>query len=130
MAGCWALLGMTAACTKKKPLYDLEYLQGEWLRLPGEKPQYDGMRLKIESDYARITELPSGYSNYFEIGDLKWKDITPRFFRSGEVHYRFHDAGSSGGYWSGSMQVVDDSTLKISHELPLDGGEQWWRKIQ
>lgn len=128
IAACCFGLGLLAACSKKEPLYSLSILQGEWIRISGEKPEYDSMRVRVDIDYAVLLAIPSNDTTYFQVGDIKWRDISPRPVEDIDAHFRFYELSSTGDYLSGNITVVDDSTIQLTKGYWIDGDKQTWRK--
>lgn len=125
------LLGFSA-CSTESPLYDLDDLQGKWLRISSNDTRSDSMILEVRNDSAVILHAPSG-SN-FASGQVKWRSLNP-IARPGD--FECTDLSANGERWPATIYVAGISATTISGEIDLSsqkfsnapGGNQIWIKI-
>lgn len=126
-----SLLFFFGACRKAPtPRYELSYLNGIWERIDGEKLEYDGMQIRIENGSGQIIDIPSGYTEYFQVGNLKWKDISP--IGGDFIDFYMFDLSSTGDYASlVKIYSVEQDTINVTHnDITPDGTQQTWVRIQ
>jgi hypothetical protein len=122
------ILGLSfSSCRKNNPLYSLDDLQGEWIRIQSNKPFYDSMVVNVEESIARIENIRP--NNYFGLGDIKWRQIAP----NRDSVFSYEELASDGNYYSGiiilSKNIVDSADiLFVFPELSSgeNGDEQIW----
>lgn len=100
--------------------YNLDQIQGQWIRVGGNNPSNNGMIVNVENDKGFIVEpAESG----FDVGEVKWNDIDAQ----DERHYRYGELGSDYSYYPSSIKFGIDDTLRISvDQQPGDGYIQKW----
>lgn len=116
-----------SACRKNDPIYSLDDLQGEWIRIQSNKPFYDSMVINVEESIGRISNIRA--NNYFDLGDIKWDQISP----NRDSVFSYEELASDGNYYSGSIILAKnlvDSTdiLFVQPELSsgANGDDQIW----
>lgn len=111
-AGMLLLLSLTS-CRKNNPIYSLEDLQGEWIRSQSNKPAYDSMVVEIDQSIGRILNISP--NNYFSLGNIKWRDISP----SSDSTFSYEDLGSDGNYYSGRIILSKNTdNIDLLYVLP------------
>lgn len=135
---CFILFEQTA-CTKRSfPInYDLSFLEGKWIRVGSSKVEYDSMVLEIDGGTARILAMPSGAGDDFEVGNLKWQNITA----IGDEYFDFVMTDLSG------LKAEDEAWVRVLEDGSSTGGrsrifvihrtyeeesgsDQWWVKME
>ncbi|MCH2045653.1 MAG: hypothetical protein MK212_16170 [Saprospiraceae bacterium] len=127
------------ACSKRNfpQNYDLSFLEGKWIRVGSSKVEYDSMVLEIEGGTARILEMPYGAGDDFQVGDLKWQNITA----IGNEYFDFlmNDLSGLGTEEEAWIRVLEDasstggqSRIFVIHRVYEEdaGSDQWWVKLE
>ena len=99
--------------------YNLDAIQGDWYRVGGNNPDYNGMLVNIVNNSGTVL-IPAGSS--FKIGDIKWKDIEGQ----DNNKYTHKELGSDSKYYDASMRLGTDDTLRIDVGNAGAGNEQKW----
>ncbi|PWK19674.1 hypothetical protein [Xanthomarina spongicola] len=102
-----------------EPTYNLDALQGDWIRVGGNNPNNEGMVVKVTNDKAKILDpVASG----FLVDDIKWKTIEA----IDEENYNHLELGSDLNYYNGTIEFGVDDTLRISVGSSGPGSVQKW----
>lgn len=115
-----------ASCQKNSPIYSLDDIQGEWIRIQSNKPIYDSMVVEIDQSIGRVLNISP--NNYFSLGEIKWRDISP----SSDSTFSYEDLGSDGNYYSGRLILSKNTdNIDLLFVLPEaysgpNGDEQVW----
>ncbi|MFB6318153.1 hypothetical protein [Saccharicrinis sp. FJH54] len=99
-----------------------EALQGKWVRVESNNVNNDGMVIKVANNQGIILSVKEVLS--FNVGDIKWKDITP----AGSDMYTYEELGSDNNYYPAEITLENDTTLMISVSSAGAGNEQKWVK--
>ncbi len=116
---CFSLL----ACRKNTTNIALSELSGTWIRNEAGSANYSGMKLILRSDFAMVD---SGTLGSFQIGDRKWRNISP----DRDSFFAYEELGSDGLYYTAKFRVRFDSILRIFPVVLFegDGRLQIWEK--
>lgn len=97
----------------------LKVLHGNWLRVGGNNPVNNGVKVKVVNHEGEVIDKSkSGY----QVGEIKWKDI---YAIDGES-FLYQELGSDRNYYSASMEMGMDDTLRLSVEAAGPGNIQKW----
>lgn len=99
--------------------YSLDPIQGDWYRVGGNYPEYNGMLVNIANNTGTVI-IPAGSS--FNNGDIKWKDIEGVDTNK----YTHQELGSDSQYYDAAMRLGIDDTLRIIVGNAGAGNEQKW----
>lgn len=99
--------------------YPLDDLQGNWIRIGGNNPTNNGMKINVNNDAGTITDAQQ--SN-FMIGDIKWKDIVGQ----GSGNYTHQELGSDYNYYPAAISLGVDDTLRVDVNNSGAGNIQKW----
>ena len=103
----------------KKPKNNLEQIQGSWVRVGGNNPQYDGMVVNVQNDNGVIS-ISGNFP--FPAGKVKWRNIIAQ-----DEKYIIEDLFDNGNYTrDGILKLGVDDTLRISHPGSGPGSAQKW----
>lgn len=97
----------------------LSFLTGEWIRIDGNNPSANGMRVKVTDDFGEIVE-PS--KTTLSVGDIKWQSITP----TEDDIYEHQELGSDGNYYDATITIVNDDEIEIRVASSGAGNLQRW----
>ncbi len=115
------LLLLVTACKPDENIDDpnLDVLLGSWIRIGGNNPEADGMIVKMDGASGTVTDKAgSGFNN----NDLKWKDIRS----TSSEQFTYEELGSDANYYSATMELRSDDTLRISVGSSGAGNIQKW----
>ncbi|WP_452226460.1 hypothetical protein [Lacinutrix cladophorae] len=97
----------------------LNDLQGNWIRVGGNNPINNGVKIHVDNNIGKITEpQQSGYA----IGDEKWIDI----FGLGAGEYTHEELGSDYNYYPATIKYGVDDTLRVDVNHSGAGNIQKW----
>lgn len=99
--------------------YSLDDIQGNWYRVGGNNPEYNGMLINV-ADNTGTVAIPAGSA--FNIGDIKWKDISGQENKT----YTYKELGSDSNYYDATMKLGIDDTLRVFVGNAGIGNEQKW----
>lgn len=99
--------------------YNLDDVQGNWYRVGGNNPDYNGMLVNV-ADNTGTVAIPAGSA--FNIGDIKWKDMIGQENST----YSYKELGSDSNYYDATMKLGTDDTLRIFVGNTGVGNEQKW----
>lgn len=97
----------------------LQEIQGAWIRIGGNYPLRNGMKINVNQDYGTVIDA---HNSDFLNGDIKWKDIAGQ----GSGNYSYRDLGIDNTFTSSSMNFNADDTLRISVQGAGTGNIQKW----
>jgi len=104
---------------EEQQTYSLDDLQGDWIRIGGNNPTNNGIKINVLNDIGKITDaVQSG----FMVGDIKWKDIVGQ----GSGNYTHNELGSDYNYYTGSINFGVDDTLRVNVNAAGAGNIQKW----
>ncbi|GGG44440.1 hypothetical protein [Bizionia arctica] len=104
---------------QQQQTYPLDDLQGNWIRIGGNNPTNNGMKLNVLDN---IGEITFAAQSEFNIGDIKWKDIEGQ--SSG--NYTHRELGSDYSYYAASIDFGVDDTLRVNVNNSGAGNIQKW----
>lgn len=121
---CLLFLSLIFSCSSEDddagPIqYNLDAIQGDWYRVGGNYPEYNGMLVKVVDDIGTVI-LPAGSA--FNIGDMKWKNIIGQ----ANSTYSHKEMGSDANYYDATMKLGVDDTLRVFVGNAGAGNEQKW----
>lgn len=121
---CLLFLSLFLGCSSDDndaapPQYNLDNIQGDWYRVGGNNPEYNGMLVNVANNTGTVV-TPAGST--FTVGDVKWKEIVARPNNA----YDHKELGSDQAYYEATMQLGVDDTLRISVGNSGVGNEQKW----
>lgn len=90
----------------------------DWIRVGGNNPRYDGMRIRIEGGRATLTAMPSSGPTSFRVGQVLWRGVAG----PGPVEVR----GSDGAYYAARLAADGPDRLNIDVEHNGAGNDQTW----
>ncbi|MEL6134329.1 MAG: hypothetical protein AAFR59_13280, partial [Bacteroidota bacterium] len=94
-------------------------LQDTWVRVLSNNPGSDNMRVDVSDTEGRVTDPAN---SGFRVNDVKWQGIEVE----GENSFMYQELGSDGNYYSASMTLGSDDTLRISVGSSGAGNAQRW----
>ena len=100
-------------------LPQLSFLEGDWIRIDGNNPPADGMKVQVTDDFAVISD-PSNTS--LSAGDVKWKSIIP----SGNDLFEHQELGSDKNYYAATIKIISDEEIEINVAAAGAGNFQRW----
>ena len=104
---------------EEQQTYSLDDLQGDWIRIGGNNPTNNGIKINVLNDIGKITDaVQSG----FMVGDIKWKDIVGQ----NSTYYTHSELGSDYNYYSASIDFGVDDTLRVNVNAAGAGNIQKW----
>ena len=104
---------------EEQQTYSLDDLQGDWIRIGGNNPTNNGIKINVLNDIGKITDaVQSG----FMVGDIKWKDIVGQ----SSTYYTHSELGSDYNYYSASIDFGVDDTLRVNVNAAGAGNIQKW----
>jgi hypothetical protein len=104
---------------EEQQTYPLDDIQGDWIRIGGNNPTNNGLKIKVLNNIGKITDaVQSG----FMIGDIKWKDIEGQ----NSTYYTHNELGSDYNYYSASIDFGMDDTLRVNVNAAGPGNIQKW----
>lgn len=112
----WAPCGSTLEGSET-----LAGLAGSWLRVDGNNPANDGMRMRIEGATASLTFMPATGIGGFRVGQEMWKEIAP----DGTLNV----VGSDGRYYH--SKITWDGPDRFDLDIDRDaspGNDQTWER--
>ncbi|CAZ95955.1 hypothetical protein [Zobellia galactanivorans] len=98
---------------------NLDNLTGSWIRIASSLPSNDGMIVEMKDGQGKIVDKAG---STFGVGDIKWKDIKPE----DQENYIYEELGSDAAYYSATMELREDDTLRISVGSSGAGNIQKW----
>ncbi|MFL0354730.1 hypothetical protein [Xanthomarina sp. GH4-25] len=104
---------------EQQQTYPLDDLQGDWIRIGGNNPVNNGMKINVNTDLGKITDpQQSG----FMIGDIKWYNIVGQ----GSGNYTHEELGSDYNYYPATIKFGVDDTLRVNVNNSGAGNIQKW----
>ena len=121
---CLLFLSLVLSCSSDDdnpaPIqYNLNDIQGDWYRVGGNNPEYNGMLVNVANDIGTV-RIPA--ASAFNIGDIKWKNIIGQANRT----YTHNELGSDASYYDATMKLGVDDTLRVFVGTAGSGNEQKW----
>ena len=108
---------------EETPEFDLDNLQGEWIRVGGNNPVNNGMIIKVIENAGEIVDpVESG----FKKDDTKWSGIVAVSISK----YEYEELGSDYNYYPSQMFFQEDDTLRIDVNNSGAGNYQKWVKSE
>jgi len=104
---------------QQQQTYPLDDLQGDWIRIGGNNPANNGLKINVLNSTGKITDAQQ---SGFMVGDVKWKDIEGQ--SSG--YYTHRELGSDYNYYSASIDFGTDDTLRVNVNAGGAGNIQKW----
>ncbi|MCX7548350.1 hypothetical protein OS188_10355 [Xanthomarina sp. F1114] len=102
-----------------QPSVSLHDIQGDWIRIGGNNPTNNGMKINVNEDIGTITDKQqSGFSD----GDIKWMDIVGQ----GSGNYTHQELGSDYNYYPATINFGVDDTLRVDVNHSGAGNLQKW----
>lgn len=92
----------------------------DWVRVGGDNPRYEGMRIRIEGGRATLTAMPSTGPTSFQVGQVLWRGVAGE----GAVEVR----GSDGAYYASQLSADGPDRLNIDVEHNGRGNDQTWER--
>lgn len=103
--------------------YNLEELQGNWIRVGGNNPINNGMTIEVlENQGTIINPVESG----FEKNDIKWLDIRA----ISEMNFEYKELGSDSNYYPSLLFFQEDDTLRVDVNHSGAGNYQKWIRLE
>lgn len=99
--------------------YSLDAIQGNWIRIGGNYPANNGMKVNVNNDLGKLTDANN---SDFTNGDLKWKDIVAL----GSGQYSYKELGNDYNYYPSTINFGIDDTLRVSVNNAGAGNIQKW----
>ena len=104
---------------QEQQTYPLDDIQGNWIRIGGNNPTNNGLKINVLDNVGKITDaVQSG----FMVGDIKWKDIEGQ----SSTYYTHRELGSDYNYYSASIDYGVDDTLRVNVNATGAGNIQKW----
>lgn len=115
-----------SACQTPAPKYQLDILQGNWLRISSTDPRSDSLLINVQNDSAKVLFAPN--TSDFTIGQKKWSNLSP-IVENGD--FELYDLSGDGRSWKAAITMNSDSTLELKNlSYPnAPGAWQSWIKI-
>lgn len=96
-------------------------LQGDWLRVDGNNPPNNGMRLRIEGDEGQLTFMPPGGIGGFRAGQILWQEIAA----DGTLLVQ----GSDGNFYDSELTWEGPDRFHIDVDRAASpGNDQTWER--
>lgn len=110
----------------QKPKHKIEDLNGTWERIESSDNRYLGMKIMFKDKEGTVESVAMDSSGYFEVGVVKWTEITPVVSLLHE--YEFQELSSKNTYYGGTIDLYPSKdTLKIVSDFrTAPGSEQIW----
>lgn len=121
---CLLFLSLFLSCSSEddgpaQQEYNLDDIQGNWYRVGGNNPDYNGMMINVINNTGTVA-IPA--RSAFNIGDIKWKEIVGR----DNTTYAHKELGTNSEYYDATMKLGIDDTLRIFVGNTGIGNEQKW----
>ncbi|MBB6681292.1 hypothetical protein H4O20_07535 [Aequorivita sp. 609] len=121
---CLLFLSLLVSCSSDNedtapPQYTLDNIQGDWYRVGGNNPEYNGMLVNVVDNTGTVVNPAS---STFNTGDIKWKTIVAKQNNT----YDYKELGSDNNYYDATMKLGVDDTLRISVGNSGSGNVQKW----
>ncbi|NGX84788.1 hypothetical protein [Aequorivita sp. KMM 9714] len=121
---CLLFLSLLVSCSSDDedtapPQYTLDNIQGDWYRVGGNNPEYNGMLVNVVDNTGTVVNPAS---STFNTGDIKWKTIVAKQNNT----YDHKELGSDNDYYDATMKLGVDDTLRISVGNSGSGNVQKW----
>lgn len=98
----------------------LAQLPGNWVRVAGNNPRNNGMRVHFEGGEAVVTSMPEG-GGRFVTGQVLWTEVQP----NGDLEVR----GSTGSYYPSTLTFQGPDRLHIDVDRAASpGNDQTWER--
>ncbi|MBU2940548.1 hypothetical protein KO494_13450 [Lacinutrix sp. C3R15] len=104
---------------EQEQTFALDDLQGDWIRVGGNNPVNNGLKVNVQNDLGILTDAQQ--SGFVE-GDIKWKNIVGL----GNGAYTHDELGSDYNYYSATIQYGVDDTLRVDVNHSGLGNIQKW----
>ncbi len=116
------------ACQFTKPVYPLDNLQGQWLRVTSNNSRLDSMQILIQNDSAIITATPLGSS--FVVGQKKWQNIISTIRNRNRGDFTLYDLSGNHNSYEATIFILSDSSFELKNiTFPnAPGAVQQWVK--
>ena len=114
-------------CRETPPIYHLDDIQGDWIRINSTDYRSDSMCININENLAIIKTLPN--SSTFNLGQIKWTVIesSRRDPNNSVGDFTLYDLSSDGNSYESTIRFDRDTIRLLNLSFPNTlGGKQLW----